>query len=203
MSIPAQRRTRLPTATPGPTHMTIGCVWLMSGRLCGGVDSTESWPLPRLDGCWMSAQASVHSWPLRERTDGRWRGPRFRPQRLPMPIARYGLTIHVGVLEAAAPPGPYDIVSLWHVIEHVPDPPATLRFCHRLLAEHGRIILAMPNDGRIGVGADSGDQRRPPFPSKTTFVALRAPSSGCGIAYPTLRSEVHRAASDSMRISCE
>ena len=60
---------------------------------------------------------------------------------------RYGLTIHVGFLEDAAPPGPYDVVSLWHVIEHVPDPPATLRFCHRLLAEHGRIILALPNDG--------------------------------------------------------
>lgn len=61
--------------------------------------------------------------------------------------ALYGLDIHAGHLEDAAPPGPYDVVSLWHVIEHVPDPPATLRCCHGLLAEGGRIILAMPNDG--------------------------------------------------------
>lgn len=60
---------------------------------------------------------------------------------------RYGLAVHVGLLEEAAPPGLYDAISLWHVIEHVPDPGATLRFCHSILDEHGRIILAMPNDG--------------------------------------------------------
>lgn len=60
---------------------------------------------------------------------------------------QYAITIRRGLLEEAAPPKPYEAISLWHVIEHVPDPVATLRFCHSLLAEHGRIILAMPNDG--------------------------------------------------------
>jgi SAM-dependent methyltransferase len=60
---------------------------------------------------------------------------------------RYGLALRAGLLEEAAPPGPYDAISLWHVIEHVPDPVATLRFCHGILRDRGRIILAMPNDG--------------------------------------------------------
>jgi len=59
----------------------------------------------------------------------------------------YGLEIRKGSLEEAAPPGPYDMISMWHVIEHVPDPVRTIRFCHGMLAEHGRIVLALPNDG--------------------------------------------------------
>ncbi len=62
---------------------------------------------------------------------------------------QYGLTIRHGFLEEAAPPGPYDVISLWHVIEHIPDPPATLRFCRGMLADEGRIVLAMPNDGNL------------------------------------------------------
>ncbi len=60
---------------------------------------------------------------------------------------RYGLEIRKGSLEDAAPPGPYDMISMWHVIEHVPDPMRTLRFCHGILTERGRIVLALPNDG--------------------------------------------------------
>jgi SAM-dependent methyltransferase len=61
---------------------------------------------------------------------------------------RYAIAVHRGFLEELTPPGPYDAITLWHVIEHVPDPVATLRFCHRILADHGQMILAMPNDGR-------------------------------------------------------
>lgn len=57
------------------------------------------------------------------------------------------IAIRPGTLERAAPPGPYDVISLWHVLEHVPDPPGTLRVCHALLRDGGTIILAMPNDG--------------------------------------------------------
>ena len=60
---------------------------------------------------------------------------------------RYDLEMREGPMEEAAPPGPYDLVTMWHVIEHVPDPVRALRFCHDILAERGRIVLALPNDG--------------------------------------------------------
>jgi SAM-dependent methyltransferase len=59
----------------------------------------------------------------------------------------HDITIHVGVVEEAAPPGPYDVICLWHVIEHLPNPAGTLGFCHGLMSERARIVLAMPNDG--------------------------------------------------------
>lgn len=58
------------------------------------------------------------------------------------------IEIRPGLVEDVAPEGPCDAICLWHVIEHLPDPDGTLRFCHGLLADHGTIILAMPNDGR-------------------------------------------------------
>jgi len=59
----------------------------------------------------------------------------------------HDVVIRLGMLEDVAPSGPYDAISLWHVIEHLPDPGATLRLCREILSETGVIILAMPNDG--------------------------------------------------------
>jgi SAM-dependent methyltransferase len=41
--------------------------------------------------------------------------------------------------------GPYDIISLTHVIEHVVDPQAMIRRCVELLARGGRIFLTAPH----------------------------------------------------------
>jgi SAM-dependent methyltransferase len=41
--------------------------------------------------------------------------------------------------------GPYDIISLTHVIEHVVDPQAMIRRCAQLLATGGRIFLTAPH----------------------------------------------------------
>lgn len=60
---------------------------------------------------------------------------------------RHGIAIRAGLVEVAAPPGPFDVISLWHVLEHLPSPGETLRYCGELLVERGRIVLAMPNDG--------------------------------------------------------
>ena len=59
----------------------------------------------------------------------------------------HDVTICPGTLATAAPTGPFDVISLWHVLEHLPDPPGTLRACRDLLDDGGTIILAMPNDG--------------------------------------------------------
>jgi SAM-dependent methyltransferase len=60
---------------------------------------------------------------------------------------QHNITIRAGLVEDAAPPGPYDVLCLWHVVEHLPKPRETLQFCRGLMAEQGRVILAMPNDG--------------------------------------------------------
>ncbi|ADG68505.1 Methyltransferase type 12 [Planctopirus limnophila DSM 3776] len=39
----------------------------------------------------------------------------------------------------------YDVVSLWHVLEHVPDPRATLSAAADLLAPGGKLVLEVPN----------------------------------------------------------
>lgn len=59
----------------------------------------------------------------------------------------HDIAIRAGLVEEAAPPGPYDVICLWHVLEHLPNPGETLQFCRGLMGERGRIVLAMPNDG--------------------------------------------------------
>jgi SAM-dependent methyltransferase len=61
---------------------------------------------------------------------------------------RYGIELRLGQLEALGlDSGGYDLVTLWHVLEHVPSPAAALALCHELLAPGGLLIMAMPNDG--------------------------------------------------------
>ncbi|HEV8638143.1 MAG TPA: class I SAM-dependent methyltransferase [Chloroflexota bacterium] len=59
---------------------------------------------------------------------------------------RYGLDAVEGTLEGAGfPSGHFDALTLWNVIEHVPDPPATLREAARVLRPGGLIVMATPN----------------------------------------------------------
>lgn len=46
-------------------------------------------------------------------------------------------------IEQAA--GPYDVITLWHVLEHVPDPSITLTQLTSLLAQSGTLVIAVPN----------------------------------------------------------
>jgi 2-polyprenyl-3-methyl-5-hydroxy-6-metoxy-1,4-benzoquinol methylase len=62
-----------------------------------------------------------------------------------------GLRVHLGALSRLALPGStFDIVTMSHVIEHVPDPLATLKECHRLLKPGGRLIAVTPNINSFG-----------------------------------------------------
>jgi SAM-dependent methyltransferase len=57
-----------------------------------------------------------------------------------------GLSIRAGALTSDAyPRGRFDLVSLWHVLEHLPDPDQTLRDCAGWLAEGGLLLVAVPN----------------------------------------------------------
>ena len=58
---------------------------------------------------------------------------------------RYGLHLDCGTVEDLDL-SPTDNITLFHVLEHVPSPPETLRRCFELLRSGGRIFLCVPND---------------------------------------------------------
>jgi len=56
-----------------------------------------------------------------------------------------GLTIHEGTLPGASlPKDHYDTVTLWHVLEHVPRPMATLKAVREVLKPGGRLAVVCP-----------------------------------------------------------
>ena len=59
---------------------------------------------------------------------------------------RLGINVTQGTVETAPfPPGQFDVVSMWHVLEHTRDPEATIRHLLRLLAPGGKMVIAVPN----------------------------------------------------------
>ena len=61
---------------------------------------------------------------------------------------RYGVTIHVGSLDdVALPEAAFDVVTLWDVIEHTPDPLHVLVRVRRLLKPGGLLIVNYPDIG--------------------------------------------------------
>jgi 2-polyprenyl-3-methyl-5-hydroxy-6-metoxy-1,4-benzoquinol methylase len=60
---------------------------------------------------------------------------------------KYGLDVLAGqVEELHLPPQSFDTITLFHVLEHVPDPGKLVRQCHAMLRPHGMVIIAVPND---------------------------------------------------------
>lgn len=63
-------------------------------------------------------------------------------------IARetYGVEIIEGQLGDTTISGPFDVVTMWHVLEHLPSPSLGLRQCRSLLRTGGLLVVAVPND---------------------------------------------------------
>lgn len=63
---------------------------------------------------------------------------------------KYGLALNHGRLEEIADTvfgqSQFDIVTVFHVLEHVPCPATTLAACRRVLVEGGLLVVAVPND---------------------------------------------------------
>ena len=60
---------------------------------------------------------------------------------------KYGLKVHQGrVEEMGFPPGSFNNITLFHVLEHVPDPADMVACCRNLLRVDGVLAIAVPND---------------------------------------------------------
>jgi SAM-dependent methyltransferase len=59
---------------------------------------------------------------------------------------KYGLDLIRGDIETISFGRTFDNITLFHVLEHVPDPGALLAKCWSLLNEGGVVFIAMPND---------------------------------------------------------
>ena len=66
----------------------------------------------------------------------------------------FGLNVHHASLENADLPGnAFDIITLWHTLEHMPDPDIVLCKARQLLKPGGCLIVAVPNvEDIIGQG---------------------------------------------------
>jgi SAM-dependent methyltransferase len=57
-----------------------------------------------------------------------------------------GLNVVVGSLpHAELEPSSFDVVTMWHALEHVPDPRTVLREARQLLDCRGKLLVAVPN----------------------------------------------------------
>jgi predicted SAM-dependent methyltransferase len=57
-----------------------------------------------------------------------------------------GLNVITGFLEDVEYPEEYfDVITLWHVLEHLSDPSRTLRRIHKLLKPDGLLVITTPN----------------------------------------------------------
>ncbi|HEY1463070.1 MAG TPA: class I SAM-dependent methyltransferase [Terriglobales bacterium] len=75
-------------------------------------------------------------------------GVEFDPEVLAMAREEFGIDARASILDF--PANKFDVITLSHVIEHVPDPIATLRECASRLKLGGRLVLATPNTNSLG-----------------------------------------------------
>ncbi len=62
-----------------------------------------------------------------------------------------GLNVQHGTLKSQAyPDGFYDVITMSHVVEHVPDPTELLHECRRVLKPRGRLVVYTPNLDSLG-----------------------------------------------------
>jgi SAM-dependent methyltransferase len=60
---------------------------------------------------------------------------------------KYGLDISQGQIEDCdLPKNNFDTITLFHVLEHVPDPKKTIARCKELLKDGGVVLVCVPND---------------------------------------------------------
>lgn len=82
--------------------------------------------------------------------------------------ARYarqrGFDVHLGqITDLTLPEETFDVATIWHVLEHVPDPRAVLRKVHTLLRPGGILAVAVPNEENFFIRQRFGKAKTSPF----------------------------------------
>lgn len=49
------------------------------------------------------------------------------------------------LLDASFASGSFDLISFWHVLEHLPVPSGELSYAHKILKKNGHVFIAVPN----------------------------------------------------------
>ena len=66
------------------------------------------------------------------------------------PVRKAGIPIFTGSLDVLQhQEGSFDLITMWHVLEHLYDPAADLRLVRRLLADGGTLLIEVPNSDSI------------------------------------------------------
>jgi 2-polyprenyl-3-methyl-5-hydroxy-6-metoxy-1,4-benzoquinol methylase len=74
-------------------------------------------------------------------------GTEVSPVAIRIAQEKYGLQLFQGTIDDLEwGDKKFDNVTLFHVLEHVPDPSATIAKCSSLLAENGILVIAVPNE---------------------------------------------------------
>jgi len=73
------------------------------------------------------------------------------PHAVKLAKERFGVETYRGALEEMSfRPDTFDVITMNHVLEHLPDPLATLKKCKELLKHNGKLIIATPNIDSLG-----------------------------------------------------
>lgn len=81
-----------------------------------------------------------------------WEAEGIEPSEWASSYARgqLGQPVRTGIVDrTAAPAGHYQVITMWEVVEHLPDPAAVLADLHHLLAPGGILALSTPDAGSL------------------------------------------------------
>jgi 2-polyprenyl-3-methyl-5-hydroxy-6-metoxy-1,4-benzoquinol methylase len=134
---------------------------------------------------------------LRTARDDGWEAMGIEPNRWLARWGRdeYGVPIQVGSIDdVSTPDGHFDVVTLWDVIEHTPDPLHVLRRTRQLLKDDGLLVVNFPD---IGSWIARAMGRSWPFLSSVhlyyfTRDTMRATLQTAGFEIATVRPHVQR-----------
>jgi SAM-dependent methyltransferase len=126
----------------------------------GYVTEAENWrrtfrdrlrDLPRVPGKLLDVGAATGFFVEQARATG-WDAMGVEPSEWAAAYARneLGVDVRPGTLESLQfPDATFDVVTMWEVIEHLPDPRTTLAEVKRILRPGGRLVLSTPDAGSL------------------------------------------------------
>jgi len=97
-------------------------------------------------GRWLDVGAGTGTLLVRARQDG-WDiyGCEIARHLVEYAAQEYDLTLYQGMLQEYRPPCQFDVISMYHILEHVASPINLLRGAHERLKGNGLLVVEVPN----------------------------------------------------------